>query len=144
MIKPRNTPVISAEPPIAAGGLAHGTPAVVHPGVARGPLQCCVEAGDLALAAGKARQPAPHSAYNRGLVVSVHDSLTLEVLPDSGRLAVEVDGPVAAHVDVGDRIELQPRPGAAHVVRLGRTTFYERARRKLRLTDSAEVPVSPS
>jgi NAD+ kinase len=87
---------------------------------------------------------APHSAYNRGLVVSVHDSLTLEILPDSGRLAVEVDGPVAAHVDVGDKIELQPRPGAAHVVRLGRTTFYERARRKLRLTDSAEVPVSPS
>src|SRR5215475_4775273 len=85
---------------------------------------------------------APHSAYNRGLVVSVHDSLTLEILPDSGRLAVEVDGPVAAHVDVGDRIELRPRPGAAHVVRLGRTTFYERARRKLRLADSAEVPVN--
>jgi NAD+ kinase len=85
---------------------------------------------------------APHSAYNRGLVVSVHDSLTLEILPASGRLAVEVDGEVAAHVDIGDRIELRPRPGAAHVVRLGRTTFYERARRKLRLTDSAEVPVS--
>src|SRR5215813_4691634 len=87
---------------------------------------------------------APHSAYNRGLVVSVHDSLTLEILPGSGRLAVEVDGPVAAHVDVGDRIELQPRPGAAHVVRLGHTTFYERARRKLRLTDSAEVPPEPA
>jgi NAD+ kinase len=86
---------------------------------------------------------APHSAYNRGLVVSVNDSLTLEILPGSGRLAVEVDGRVAAHVDVGHRIELQPRAGAAHVVRLGRTTFYERARRKLRLTDSAEVPVSP-
>ena len=57
--------------------------------------------------------------------------------------AVEVDGRVAAHVDVGDRIELRPRPGAAHVVRLGRTTFYERARRKLRLTDSAEVPTRP-
>ena len=85
---------------------------------------------------------APHSAYNRGLVVSVHDSLTLELLPGSGRLAVEVDGQVAAHVAVGDRIELRPRPGAAHVVRLGRTTFYERARRKLRLTDSAEVPAS--
>jgi NAD+ kinase len=25
------------------------------------------------------------------------------------------------------------------VVRLGRTTFYQRARRKLRLTDSAEI-----
>ena len=86
---------------------------------------------------------APHSAYNRGLVVSVQDSLTLELLPASGRLAVEVDGQVAAHVDAGDAIELRPRPGAAHVVRLGRTTFYERARRKLRLTDSAEVPVPP-
>ena len=86
---------------------------------------------------------APHSAYNRGLVLSVDDSLALEILPGSGRLAVEVDGQVAAHVEVGDRIELRPRPGAAHVVRLGRTTFYERARRKLRLTDSAEVPLSP-
>ena len=85
---------------------------------------------------------APHSAYNRGLVLSVHDSLALEILPASSRLAVEVDGQVAAHVNAGDRIELQPRPAAAHVVRLGRTTFYERARRKLRLTDSAEVPVS--
>ena len=85
---------------------------------------------------------APHSAYNRGLVVSVHDRLALEILPASGRLAVEVDGHVAAHVTVGDLIELRPRPGAAHVVRLGRTTFYERARRKLRLTDSAECPTA--
>jgi NAD+ kinase len=87
---------------------------------------------------------APHSAYNRGLVLSVHDSLALEVLPASGRLAVEVDGQVAAHVSPGDRIELRPRPGAAHVVRLGRTTFYQRAQRKLRLTDSPEIPLSPS
>jgi NAD+ kinase len=86
---------------------------------------------------------APHSAYNRGLVVSVQDSLTLELLPASGRLAVEVDGQVAAELGAGDAIELRPRPAAAHVVRLGRTTFYERARRKLRLTDSAEVPFPP-
>ncbi|HEY5017471.1 MAG TPA: NAD(+)/NADH kinase [Streptosporangiaceae bacterium] len=83
---------------------------------------------------------APHSAYNRGLVLSVRDSLMLQILPTSGRLAVEVDGQVAAHVGPGDQIELVPRPGAARVVRLGRTTFYERARRKLRLTDSAEIP----
>jgi NAD+ kinase len=83
---------------------------------------------------------APHSAYNRGLVLSVADTLVLEILPGSSRLAVEVDGHVAAHVSPGDRIELQPRPAAARVVRLGRTTFYERARRKLRLTDSAEIP----
>jgi NAD+ kinase len=86
---------------------------------------------------------APHSAYNRGLVLSVHDSLALEIEPPSGRLAVEVDGRVAVHVAPGDQIKLLPRPGAAHVVRLGHTTFYERARRKLRLTDSAEIPVMP-
>jgi NAD+ kinase len=87
---------------------------------------------------------APHSAYNRGLVLSVRDSLALEILPGSGPLAIEVDGQVAAQVNPGDMIELQPRPGAAHVVRLGHTTFYERARRKLRLTDSAEVPSWPA
>jgi NAD+ kinase len=87
---------------------------------------------------------APHSAYNRGLVLSVRDSLALEILSGSGPLAIEVDGQVAAQVNPGDMIELQPRPGAAHVVRLGHTTFYERARRKLRLTDSAEVPSWPA
>jgi NAD+ kinase len=84
---------------------------------------------------------APHSAYNRGLVLSLRDTVALEILPDSGTLAVEVDGQLAMEVGPGDRIEIQPRPSAAHVVRLGRTTFYERARRKLRLSDSAEIPV---
>jgi NAD+ kinase len=81
----------------------------------------------------------PHSAYNRGLVLSVRDTLTLEVLSPSGPVAVEVDGQATGQGAPGDQIELRPRPAAAHVVRLGMTTFYERARRKLRLTDSAEV-----
>jgi NAD+ kinase len=83
----------------------------------------------------------PHSAYNRGLVLSVEDSLALELLPDSGDLAVEVDGQLAARVTSGAQIQVQPRPGAARVVRFGNTTFYERARRKLRLTDSPEILV---
>ena len=85
---------------------------------------------------------APHGAYNRGLVLSVNDTLALEILPGGGQLAIEVDGQVAANVEPGDQVELRPRPAAAHVVRLGRTTFYERARRKLRLADSAEVPAN--
>src|SRR6476660_3038259 len=48
---------------------------------------------------------APHSAYNRGLVLSIDDSLALDILPASGRLAVEVDGQVAAHVEPGDRVD---------------------------------------
>jgi NAD+ kinase len=82
---------------------------------------------------------APHSAFNRGLVLSVSDTLAVDILPGSGGLAVEVDGLVAGHVSVGDCIELHPRPAAARVIRLGRTTFYERARRKLGVTDSAEI-----
>jgi NAD+ kinase len=85
---------------------------------------------------------APHSAYNRGLVISSADSLGLDILPGSGRLAVEADGIAGTCVEPGDRIELVPRPDAARVVRLGRTTFYQRARRKLRLTDSAEIPAT--
>jgi NAD+ kinase len=84
---------------------------------------------------------APHSAYSRGVVLSVRDTVELDLLPTSGRLAVEVDGQVAGYVSPGDRVELCARPAAAQVVRLGMTTFYQRARRKLRLTDSAEIPL---
>jgi len=83
---------------------------------------------------------APHSAYNRGVVLSVTDMVTLELLPASGRLAVEVDGRVSCYADAGEGIDLRARPGGARVVRLGQTTFYQRARRKLRITDSAEIP----
>jgi NAD+ kinase len=85
---------------------------------------------------------APHSAYNRGVVLSVADTVTLELLPSSGRLAIEVDGQVSHYADPGQCIDLRSRPGGARVVRLGRTTFYQRARRKLRITDSAEIPAS--
>ena len=66
--------------------------------------------------------------------------VTLELLPSSGTLAVEVDGRVSCYADAGQRIDLRARPGGARVVRLGQTTFYQRARRKLRITDSAEIP----
>ncbi len=83
---------------------------------------------------------APHSAYNRGVVLSVTDTVTLELLPSSGRPAIEVDGLVSCYADAGQGIDLVARPGGARVVRLGQTTFYQRARRKLRITDSAGIP----
>jgi NAD+ kinase len=85
---------------------------------------------------------APHSAYNRGLVLSMNDSLALDILPESAELGVEVDGQITGRLAGGDAIELRPRPAAARVIRLGRMTFYERARRKLRVTDSAEIPAT--
>ena len=84
----------------------------------------------------------PHSAYNRGVVLSVTDMVTFELLPSSGRLAIEVDGQVTCYVEAGQCVDLTARPGGARVVRLGQTTFYQRARRKLRITDSAEIPLS--
>ena len=85
---------------------------------------------------------APHSAYNRGFVLSVDETVELVMLPTSGRLAVEVDGLVEGNAEPGDQVTLRARPQAARVIRLGRTTFYQRARRKLRLTDSAEIPLT--
>ena len=72
-------------------------------------------------------------------MLSVRDEVDLDLLPTSGRLAVEVDGMVAGYVEPGQRVSLRGRAAAAQVVRLGMTTFYQRARRKLRLTDSAEL-----
>ncbi|GIH25658.1 NAD kinase [Acrocarpospora phusangensis] len=82
---------------------------------------------------------AAHSTFNRALVLSIDEEVTLDVLPSSGRLAVEVDGQVGGHLDPGESITVSARRSAAHVVRLGTTTFYERARRKLRVSGSAEA-----
>jgi NAD+ kinase len=82
---------------------------------------------------------APHSAFNRSLFLSSGEKLALTVLPVSGQLAVEADGIMVGHAGPGETIDLTLLPGAANVVRLGRTTFYQRAQRRLRLTGSAEV-----
>jgi len=82
---------------------------------------------------------AAHSAFNRSLVLSLDEPLCLDLLPTSGRLAVEVDGEVRGYVTAGDTVPITTARGAARVVRLGQTTFYERARRKLRVNGSAEV-----
>jgi NAD+ kinase len=82
---------------------------------------------------------APHSAFNRALFLSSGEKLALTVLGTSGRLAVEADGMVVGHLIPGEVVELTLLPAAAQVVRLGLTTFYQRAQRKLRLEGSAEV-----
>lgn len=82
---------------------------------------------------------APHSAYNRSLVLSEGEKVELKVLPASGDLEVEADGAVVGRLCPGDAVEVTAVPGAANVVRLGNTTFYQRAQRKLRLTGSTEV-----
>jgi NAD+ kinase len=82
---------------------------------------------------------AAHSSFNRSLVLSPDEKLELDVLATSGRLAVEVDGIIQGYAGAGDQLKIEPVPGAAQVIRFGRTSFYERARRKLRVEGSAQV-----
>jgi NAD+ kinase len=82
---------------------------------------------------------AAHSSFNRALLLSLDEELVLEILPTSGRLAVEADGIVTGYVSAGDTLPIVSTRAGARVVRLGVTTFYERARRKLRVNGSAEV-----
>jgi NAD+ kinase len=81
----------------------------------------------------------PHSVFDRSMMVDHAHSLTLTILPPSGRLAVEVDGAVATYVEPGDTLDIGARSDAAHVVRLGGSTFYQRAQRKLGVTSSTEL-----
>jgi len=83
---------------------------------------------------------AAHSSFNRSLMLSMDERLELDVLPTSGRLAVEVDGIIQGYVTGGDQLSITPIPAAAQVIRLGSTSFYERARRKLRVEGSAQIP----
>jgi NAD+ kinase len=82
---------------------------------------------------------AAHSSFSRSLLLSLDERLVLDVLPGSGRLAVEVDGVVRGHAEPGDSFAIEPQPDAARIVRFGQTTFYERARRKLRVNSSVEL-----
>jgi len=81
-----------------------------------------------------------HSVFNRSIIIDPSHWLKLKLMPSSGRLAVEVDGQVATHVVAGDTISVTSHPDAARVVRLGNTTFYERARRKLGITGPPGLP----
>ena len=82
---------------------------------------------------------APHSSFNRAIMLSSSEHLELRVLASSGRLAIEVDGIVSGHAEPGDTLAFRTVAEAGQVVRLGRTTFYERARRKLQVSGSAEA-----
>lgn len=82
---------------------------------------------------------APHSTFNRAVFLSAGEPVGLDLLSTSGRLAVEVDGMLAGTVDPGQSVEVFLCARAGRVVRLGTTTFYQRARRKLRLADPAEL-----
>jgi len=85
----------------------------------------------------------PHSVFNRSVMIDHNHTVSLRILPSSGRLAVEVDGMVATYVTAGDNVVLTARTDGPQVVRLGKTTFYQRAQRKLGVASSTELDSSP-
>jgi NAD+ kinase len=85
----------------------------------------------------------PHSVFNRSVMIDHNHTVSLMILPSSGRLAVEVDGMVATYVTAGDNAVVTARADGPKVVRLGWTTFYQRAQRKLGVASSAELESLP-
>ncbi|MET0132155.1 MAG: NAD(+)/NADH kinase, partial [Kibdelosporangium sp.] len=79
---------------------------------------------------------APHSTFNRAVFLSSGEKLALEVMPSSGEVAVEADGRLVGRAQPGTVIDVTALPGAGRVVRLGKTTFYQRTQRKFRLIGS--------
>jgi NAD+ kinase len=82
----------------------------------------------------------PWSGISRPVVLSPEDHLLLELLPDSGHLAVEVDGRVLAHLGPGDRVAVAEERDAGHVVRLDSARHDQRSRVKLSLLDLPLLP----
>jgi NAD+ kinase len=78
---------------------------------------------------------APHGIFNRTLVVATTERLTIDVLDDSAPVVVECDGGRFADAGPGARLTVSRSDEPGLLIRLGWTSFYTRARRKLRLTD---------
>jgi NAD+ kinase len=83
---------------------------------------------------------APMSGISRPLVVSAEEELGLELLEDSGRPALELDGGVRRHVEPGERLGIRVRRDAGHVVRLDADRYQRRNQLKLSLLDLPFLP----
>jgi NAD+ kinase len=79
---------------------------------------------------------APHGLFNRAVVLTEEERLTVELLPGAP-VSVEVDGRLLGHAEAGARFDLLAHPDAARLARVRPEGFPERARRKLGITDPA-------
>ena len=82
---------------------------------------------------------APHATFNRPLVVSPDESVEIEVLASSSTLSIEIDGQEHGEAGPGDRLRIECSPLRGRRVHVGQVGFAERARSKLRITDSGEL-----
>ncbi|MDA0171554.1 NAD(+)/NADH kinase [Solirubrobacter taibaiensis] len=82
---------------------------------------------------------APHAAFDRAVFLHPEETLRVHVLERSAPLLLEADGQRVAELRDGDCIEFAISDRPAHILRLHAQGFYERARRKLQISDSSEL-----
>src|SRR5579862_1015939 len=85
---------------------------------------------------------APHGLFDRTLTIAAMELLEIEVLQKSAPVVVERDGSRERELTPGARIALRRSDTPGLLVRLGWTSFYSRARRKLQLADPIELGAS--
>ena len=81
----------------------------------------------------------PGPAFDRAVFLHPSESLRVHVLDRSAPLLLEADGQRVAELNAGDCIQFATSETPARILRLQPQGFYERARRKLQLTDSSEL-----
>jgi NAD+ kinase len=83
---------------------------------------------------------APMAGISRPMVMAAGEPIGLELLPESGRPALEVDGTVLRRAEPGESIGVRLRPNAGRVVRLDVDRFQRRNQVKLSLLDLPFLP----
>jgi NAD+ kinase len=79
---------------------------------------------------------APHTVFDRSVVIHPEESVVIRVLARSAPLLVEADGQTAGRLGPGDAVRAHVHSRSALLVRMSGlhgTSFYARARRKLQL-----------
>jgi len=82
---------------------------------------------------------APHGLFNRTLTIAATEQLEIDVLAESAPVVVERDGTRERELTPGAKIAVRRSETPGLLVRLGWTSFYGRARRKLQLADPIEL-----
>jgi NAD+ kinase len=80
---------------------------------------------------------APHGSFNRSLIVDASHELAMEVLAEGDSTALEIDGRLETILDPGSRVRISPAPEPGRLLRVSPSSFYERARKRLGVEDSA-------
>jgi NAD+ kinase len=82
----------------------------------------------------------PLNGISRPVFLAPEEVIELELVDGGGQPALERDGVVQTHLDVGDRVLVHSRADAGLVVRFDAPAYYQRNRVKLSLLDLPFLP----